>query len=55
MSDDIDAEVLRQVQSPDDLTDETRPYFAPGRPVVVNEYVTDAVLGDAPEEAADGG
>ena len=50
MPDDIDLDLLRQVQSPDDLTVDTAPYFAPGEPIVVNEYVTEAELDDAPDE-----
>lgn len=49
-SDAIDTEMLRHVQSQDDLTDETRPYFAPGEVAVVDEFATAAVLGDAPNE-----
>ena len=48
--DDIDQDALRQVQSPDDLTDETRPYFAPGDVAVVDEFATTSVLSDAPDD-----
>ena len=48
--DDIDQDALRQVQSPDDLTDETRPYFAPGDVAVVDEFATASVLSDAPDD-----
>lgn len=53
--DDIDQDALRQVQSPDDLTDETRPYFAPGDVAVVDEFATASVLDDAPDERAGDG
>jgi len=50
--DDIDQDALRQVQSADDLTDETRPYFAPGDVAVVDEFATSSVLSDAPQDGA---
>jgi hypothetical protein len=55
MPDDIDLDALRNVQSIDDLTDETRPYFAPGEVAVVDEFATGPVLSDAPEDGADSG
>jgi len=53
--DDIDQDALRQVQSPDDLTDETRPYFAPGDVAVLDEFATGSVLSDAPDQGAGDG